>query len=225
MHSPGGTKMRDRSNRPSLILFAKAPVPGQVKTRLMPELDAREAAQVAILLIEHTVRLALENWPGPVTLHAWPDPNHAVFKNLADAHGVALAQQSRGNLGEKMHNAISSLTRGGTPAALMGCDVPQCPGEVLREAYALLRQRCDIIGPTIDGGYYLIGLQQSHQGLFENMQWGSESVMESTLAAAQYCGIHFTCLPPLRDLDCFEDLTWAAKRMPALKKWVKPSNN
>ena len=75
---------------PALILFAKSPVPGRVKTRLMSQLNAQQAARVATLLIEHTVRLAVNSWPGPIALHTWPDTNHEVLKSLSDTHGLQI---------------------------------------------------------------------------------------------------------------------------------------
>ena len=205
---------------PTLILFAKSPVPGRVKTRLMPELSAQQAADVATLLIKRTVQLAVSNWSGPIALHTYPDTEHEVFRDLSDTHGLRLAAQKQGDLGEKMCSAISELTERGIPAAVMGCDVPHCPGALLREAHELLQQGRNIIGPTVDGGYYLIGLQQAWPEIFSGIRWGSDHVMQNTLEAAQRCGIRFTLLARLRDIDRFEDLKWVAKDIPELRLWI-----
>lgn len=202
---------------PTLILFAKSPVPGQVKTRLMPQLDARQAARVATLLIEHTVRLAVSNWSGPIALHTWPDTKHEVFKNLSATHGLRMVAQRQGDLGRKMYGSISELTEQGVPAAVMGCDVPHCPGDLLCEAHDLLRQGQNVIGPTIDGGYYLIGLQKVYPEIFKGIRWGGDHVLQNTLQAARGCGVHFTLLEPLRDIDRFEDLQCIAREMPDLQ--------
>ena len=210
----------DASNmevNPTLVLFAKSPEPGRVKTRLMPKLDAQQATKVATLLIEHTVRLAVNSWPGPIALHTWPDTNHEVLKSLSDTHGLQLAAQKRGDLGQKMHGSISQFTEQGGPAAVMGCDVPHCPGELLGEAYGLLKQGQNVIGPTIDGGYYLIGLQKAWPEIFKEIQWGSDSVLRNTLRAAQRCGVHFTLLASLRDIDRFEDLQCVVEDVPELR--------
>ena len=213
--------MQDKAKQPTLILFAKSPVPGRVKTRLMPELDEQQAAQVATFLIEHTVQLALNNWQGPVALHAWPDPDHVVFKSLSATHDLVLASQSQGDLGEKMYNALRVVTDEGLPAAIMGCDVPHCPGRLLKDACDLLHGGRDIIGPTSDGGYYLIGLQHPHAEIFKDVSWGSNSVMQRTLAAGRNCGVHFTQLASLQDIDRFEDLKRVVGFLPDLRKWIK----
>ena len=205
---------------PTLILFAKSPVPGRVKTRLMPELSAQQAADVATFLIKRTVQLAVSNWSGSIALHTYPDTEHEVFRDLSDTHGLRLAAQKQGDLGEKMCSAISELTERGIPAAVMGCDVPHCPGALLRKAHELLQQGRNIIGPTVDGGYYLIGLQQAWPEIFSGIRWGSDHVMQNTLEAAQRCGIRFTLLARLRDIDRFEDLKWVAKDIPELKLWA-----
>lgn len=211
--------MQGDSTRPALILFAKAPVPGQVKTRLLPELDANEAAQVAAELIELTVRLAVDTWPGPLVLCTWPDIDHPLFGELAGTYPVTLATQGPGDLGRKMNAAITTYTNAGTPAAVLGCDVPHCPAEVLRAAGHLLQRGREVIGPSLDGGYYLIGLQRPCAQIFDNVDWGSPGVMRSTLANASRCGVRFEQLPPLQDLDSYTDLVKIAEHFPDLRKW------
>jgi len=211
----------DRSIEPALILFAKAPIPGRVKTRLMPDLTVQEAADVAAALIEHTVRLATTNWPGPVTLQAWPDTGHRVFQAVAARHGLSLAAQIAGDLGQKMNAALSAFTDRGAPAAVLGCDVPHCPGEVLRQAYDWLKQGQNVIGPSADGGYYLIGLQHTQPELFRDIPWGGDQVMYATLAMAEEHGLHFNRLPNLIDIDNFSDLEQAALQTPILRAWIK----
>ena len=90
----------------------------------------------------------------------------------------------------------------------------------MREAHDLLKQGQNVIGPTIDGGYYLIGLQKARPEIFKGIRWGSDSVMRDTLQAARGCGVHFTLLAPLRDIDRFKDLQQIAKEIPELQSWV-----
>ena len=202
--------MPDRGGAPALILFAKCPVPGQVKTRLRPELSAEQAAQVAAQLIEQSVHLAVEAWPGPVWLFAWPNTEHALFRTLSANTRIQLGIQSTGDLGLKMTHAICQFTERETAAAVMGCDVPHCPLDTLHLAGDLLEQGQYVIGPSTDGGYYFIGLQQCRPELFTGMEWGSGNVLQSTLAAAHGLDIDFYQLPALRDIDSFEDLKHVA---------------
>jgi len=191
---------------PVLILMAKCPVPGQVKTRLMPAMNAERAAQVATILIERSVRLASDAWPGPVWLFAWPTVDHHLFRLLTQTTRIRLGVQSTGDLGEKMANAIGKFTTQGIATAVMGCDVPHCPPDTLRLASELLEHGNNVIGPSMDGGYYLVGLQKCRYELFTDIKWGSNDVLQATLAAAGRAGIEFTRLQVLQDIDRYEDL-------------------
>lgn len=211
---------------PVLILFAKSPVPGRVKTRLMPELNASQAAEVATELIERTVRLAVENWPGRIKLQTWPDSGHALFKKLAVDHKLKLDIQGSGDLGAKMCAALGTFTDRGQPAAVMGSDVPHCPAENLRRAGKLLRQGKNIIGPSTDGGYYLIGLQRTLPEIFQGIQWGGQQVLSATLRTAEQHGIPFTRLRAVTDIDNFVDLQMLARKQPFFCRWAdKPENS
>lgn len=209
--------MPARDGAPALILFAKCPVPGQVKTRLMPELRAEQAARVAAQLIEQSVHLAVQAWPGPVWLLTWPNSDHALFRALSANTRIRLGIQSSGDLGLKMTHAICKFTQRETAAAVMGCDVPHCPLDTLQLASDLLEQGQYVIGPSTDGGYYFIGLQQCLPELFTGMEWDGGNVLQSTLAAANALDIDFYQLPALRDIDSFEDLKHVSKNYQALK--------
>ena len=214
--------MPDNRTGATLILFAKAPIPGQVKTRLTPQLDPQQAAQVATALIEHTVSLAIDNWPGPVTLQVWPDTQHEIFRRLSGEYGISLSAQSAGDLGRKICTALKAHTDHGQAAAVMGCDVPHCPGQVLTDAYELLEQgSANVIGPSTDGGYYLIGVQQTQPALFRGINWGNDRVFATTLENALAFDISFTRLKPLQDIDNFKDLERAAKDASFLNKWLR----
>ena len=213
--------MPDELPQPVLILFAKSPVAGRAKTRLIPELSAEQAAQVAITLIEQTTLLAVRVWPGPVSLCTWPDTGHPVLKNLAREHQLSISVQSGADLGEKMFNALKVHTDQGQPAAILGCDVPHCPHSELSRAYDILRQGDNVIGPSRDGGYYLIGLTRPHPDVFHSIDWGSTKVLQQTLHAADRCGLKFKQLMALVDVDAYSDLQIVAKSVPRLRKWIK----
>lgn len=172
----------------------------------MPQLSAPQAAHVAAQMIEHSVRLAMDGWHGPVALQAWPDCRHPLFTSLSDQTGIQLGQQSEGNLGVKMSNALELFTQSGAAAAIMGCDVPHCTGENLSRACDLLAQGRNVIGPSEDGGYYLIGLQQNHPELFSEICWGTNTVLQDTLDAANRLAMEVEFLETLNDIDTFEDL-------------------
>lgn len=191
---------------PALVLFAKTPLPGAVKTRLMPELDANRAAAVAAGMIRDTVHLACARWRGVVQLSVWPETGHSLFDELRAQHDIRITLQAPGDLGRKMHLALSAWTARGIPAAVMGCDVPHLPPPALEQANRLLRQGRAVLGPARDGGYYLIGLTRACPALFRNMCWSNSAVLRQTLRAARGAGLAFTLLPVMRDIDTAADL-------------------
>ena len=207
---------------PDLILFAKQPIPGQVKTRLHERFSPQTTARIASTLIEQTVRLAVSTWPGEVYLYATPDPDFPLFNCLADEFHLHLHQQAADDdLGGRMLAALEDGIRRSGSAAVMGCDVPHCPSVVIEQAYELLARGGDVIGPSEDGGYYLIGLHQTRAELFQHIVWGSRGVLATTLSRANQIGLEFEALPVLRDLDTVEDLQAVAQTYAPLKHFLE----
>lgn len=194
---------------PDLIIFAKQPVAGRVKTRLQSDYSGAQAAEIAAFLIESTVQLATASWPSEVHVYAAPDPDHPLFQRLAAEFHVHLAAQSEGDLGQRMSQALrEGIARSGA-AAILGCDVPHCPWQVIEQAHEHLANGKNVLGPSEDGGYYLIGLQQLQPVLFAGIEWGSVDVAEVTLRRAREAGVNFEMLPTLQDIDTVDTL-WAA---------------
>lgn len=202
--------------RPELILFAKQPLVGQVKTRLAADLGAQRAADIAAALVRATVEQATSYWPGEVWLYGSPSARHPLFEELADRFHLRLAAQTDGDLGARMASALADgLARRGV-AAVMGCDVPHCPGDVLEQAYEQLAKERAVLGPSLDGGYYLLGLAVAVPQLFPNMPWGTDQVASETERRAAQLGLQFHRLPALRDIDTLPDLRAAVAMLPSL---------
>lgn len=194
---------------PDLIIFAKQPVAGRVKTRLQSDYSGAQAAEIAAFLIRSTVQLATASWPSEVYLYAAPDPEHPLFQRLATEFHVQLAAQTDGDLGQRMLQALrEGITRSGA-AAILGCDVPHCPWHIIEQAHEHLANGKNVLGPTEDGGYYLIGLQQLQPALFGGIEWGGGDVAEVTSRRALEAGVIFEMLPTLEDIDTVDTL-WAA---------------
>lgn len=190
-----------------LMIFAKAPVPGQVKTRLMDRCDAEAAAYIAELLLSHMVKIACQHWPGRVVISVAGDQQHSVFATLKQKYLVECIGQSDGDLGVRMHHAFDFAFKGSVgPAAIIGADVPHCSADVLQEAWLNLSNGANIIGPAVDGGYYLIGLQQPCVELFDGVDWGTSKVYQQTLDRARDVPLSFHVLPSLSDLDTWADI-------------------
>lgn len=201
-----------------LILFAKAPVAGQVKTRLQTHCSAEQAAEIAKILMEQTISSAKQYWPSDIFLYVWPDAEHDFLQRIINKNQLNVGIQANGDLGDKMHHA---LTEQGYPAAVMGCDVPHCPEQVYQQAYQLLQQGENVIGPSLDGGYYLLGLQQAQADLFKDMQWGGDTVLSKTLSKAGKIKLGLQSLPALNDIDEWSDLLEIAPQIPPLNRLLK----
>ena len=203
---------------PDLIVFAKQPVAGQVKTRLHSDYSPAQAAEIAAFLIQSTVQLATASWPSQVYLYAAPDAGHPLFQTLANDFHVHLAAQVGDDLGERMAHALrEGIARSGA-AAILGCDVPHCPWEVIERAHECLAHGRNALGPTEDGGYYLIGLQQSPAALFRGIEWGGSRVAEATLVRAKELGLEFELLPRLDDIDTVDTLWLVAQAFEPLRQ-------
>jgi rSAM/selenodomain-associated transferase 1 len=209
-------------SQPELMLFARQPIAGQVKTRLQPDYSPEQSAEIAAFMIRATVELAVSAWPGDVVLYAWPGTDHLLFHRLADEFNIRLAPQAEGDLGAKMLDALrQGIDRQGA-AAVMGCDVPHCGWDVIDQANSWLARGKNVLGPTEDGGYYFIGLQQARPELFADMPWGSDRVLQATLARAEKLGLEFELLKTLRDIDTAADLWLVAQRYEPLKRFLPP---
>jgi hypothetical protein len=208
--------------QPELILFAKQPVPGEVKTRMQPAYTPAQAAEIAACLVRATVELAVASWPGEIYLYGAPNSDHPLFHRLAEEFEIKLADQSEGDLGAKMLCALrDGIGRHGA-AAILGCDVPHCEWDVLDYANGRLARGRNVLGPTDDGGYYLIGLQEASPELFINIEWGGCRVLAATLRSAEELRLEFDFLKILSDVDTPSKLWCAAQKVEALRRFIEP---
>jgi rSAM/selenodomain-associated transferase 1 len=159
-----------------IIIFAKAPVPGAAKTRLVPLLGEWRAARLHARLVRHAVRTALAAGLGPVELHG--TQRHSFFKILR----IPFRLQRGRDLGERMYHALAR----NPGAILIGTDCPALEAADLRRAARLLRAGYDaVLMPAEDGGYALIGARRVSAEIFRNMAWGTSSVYEETVKRLQ----------------------------------------
>jgi glycosyltransferase A (GT-A) superfamily protein (DUF2064 family) len=205
-------------------IFAKIPRPGFVKTRLVPPLTPEEAVRVARVCIEETLR----RFPAEVAadwtlfLDGEPEP---WLERLAAERGVPLARQESGDLGTRLAGAFRSLRGGGRGgggregggrevgarrAVVIGSDSPTLDPERVRMAIEMLDGAEIVLGPTLDGGYYLVGASVDCEALFERIPWGTEGVMAATMDRAAQAEWRVATLPPWYDLDRVADLRRAA---------------
>lgn len=186
-----------------ILVFAKAPTPGEVKTRLIPRLGAQGAAALQAWLIERTLATAAAARLGPVELCCAPDRKHPFFAGCSQRHAVALADQGSGDLGERMHRALHRATRTGIPALLVGCDCPALSVTDLRTALVELeKEAVDLVfTPAEDGGYVLLGARRATAAIFDGVDWGTGQVMAQTRERMRRNELHWTELGSRWDLD------------------------
>jgi rSAM/selenodomain-associated transferase 1 len=188
----------------AVAVLAKAPLPGFAKTRLIPALGAEGAALLQARLVEHSVATACAARIGPVTLWGAPDESHPLFQAIGARHGVALARQGSGDLGERMLAAVAAAAM---PVLVIGTDCPALTADHLRMAADILRSGADAaIIPAEDGGYALIGLRAPAPALFSAMHWSVPSVMEETRRRLRDLGMTWQEPVTLWDLDLPEDI-------------------
>lgn len=163
-----------------LAIFAKAPIAGYAKTRLIPNLGAEGAAELQAYLFRRTMRTALASPLRPITLWCAPDCDHPIFRSARQEYGFTTHVQAGDDLGERMFGAFEQLTRR-SPALLIGTDCPILSADHLIQCAASLVGGVDAAFiPAEDGGYALIGLRKPVWRLFEDMPWGTADVMRLT---------------------------------------------
>jgi uncharacterized protein len=197
----------DRADHTLTLVFAKAPIAGEVKTRLIPRLGAAGAAQLHEKLVRHTLTAVRGAALGDIALCCAPDCAHPFFPQCAGEFGALLQPQSTGNLGDRMHAAISQKLAGYARVLLVGTDCPGLDAEALSAAAAGLAPGTDLVFvPAEDGGYVVIGARRVTPAVFDGIDWGSAEVMQQTRDRLQALGWVWREQPALWDVDRPADL-------------------
>ncbi|MCK4707610.1 MAG: TIGR04282 family arsenosugar biosynthesis glycosyltransferase, partial [Gammaproteobacteria bacterium] len=165
-----------------LIIFAKAPVAGSVKTRLIPEFSASQAASIHRQLLEYLLTKLVSLQQINIELHCAPNSHHEFFQSLQKQFPIKLKNQSSGDLGQRMYNAISEALTEYKNVILIGSDSPAINSEYIQQAFIELKDTTTVIGPAEDGGYVLVGTNRLNKELFKNIDWGSNDKMGLLMA-------------------------------------------
>lgn len=194
-------------NRPRLVLFAKAPHAGTVKTRLIPALGAQGAAALARRMLGHTLQQALAARIGPVELCMSPPPQDPTWRGIAIPDAVLRTAQGEGDLGQRMARAVQRVTtQHRQPVLLIGTDCPALTAARLTEAARQLANHDAVLVPVTDGGYVLIGLKAPCPEVFSRMRWSTSTVAAETLQRMAALNMHVWQSLPLHDIDEAADL-------------------
>jgi rSAM/selenodomain-associated transferase 1 len=189
-----------------ILIFAKAPIPGQVKTRLIPALGPAGAAELACDLLERLVRRLSLGRLAPLELWCSPDPEHPLFRDLAESVGVVLRTQRGEDLGERLSRAAEDALGRAEAVLLVGADIPDLDADYCASALSALADSDAVLGPAEDGGYVLLGLKAPAPELFTDMPWGGDRVAAITRRRIASLGWCCPEIPILWDLDRPEDL-------------------
>ena len=209
-----------------LLIFGKVPAAGRVKTRLTPPLPPDEAAAVYEAMLRDVVTMCARE---RARVEVWYDHDERAQFYFATEFPMLIAtSQTEGDLGARMAHAFeTSFNSGAQHVLIIGSDVPTLAGAVLQAALDDVRDTDCVIGPTLDGGYYLIGINhkawpRAHV-LFENMEWSTDAVLRTTVNKATTARLELRVLPGWYDVDNIDDLRQALLDAPGdsnLARWA-----
>ena len=208
-----------------IVVFAKAPLAGFVKTRLIPALGAQGAAALARRMLSHTLAQALAAGAQAVELCMSPAPSDAAWKSVERPQAVESSAQGEGDLGERMNRAMNrALARQQGPVLQMGTDCPALNTAHILEAARQLEQHDAVLVPAADGGYVMIGLRLPCPSLFNDMAWSTPVVAAQTLRRMASLNLRVWSGPLLHDIDEPADLQYlpATFTSPPLIEQNKP---
>lgn len=184
-----------------ILVFAKAPEAGRVKTRLIPGLGAQGAAELAKQLLHHTLAQALAARLGSVELCASPAPHEAAWRGAALPAEVLQSEQGEGDLGARMARAAQRALRADGAVMLIGTDCPSLDAPRLRRAAQHLARHGAVLHPAHDGGYALLGLTRFDATLFSDIAWSTTTVAATTRARFAALGWPLHEAETLHDID------------------------
>ncbi|TAK34098.1 MAG: glycosyltransferase [Chloroflexota bacterium] len=201
----------------ALAVMAQMPIPGRVKTRLQPHLTPQESADIYRAFLQDTLDLAASMKGYTPFLAFAPQDRESYFAEIAPAPFHLLAQ-SEGDLGHRMLTVFLRLERSGySPMVVIGTDIPTLQPTHLQQALELLEASDVCLGPSTDGGYYLIGARNPPACLFEGMTWSTSAVFQTTIERAEAAQLSLSLLEPCTDVDRIEDLLWLRREFARLK--------
>ncbi|WP_420127189.1 TIGR04282 family arsenosugar biosynthesis glycosyltransferase [Longimicrobium sp.] len=191
-----------------MLVFVRAPQPGRVKTRLAAAIGDGAALRVYMRLAEHTlaqVRAVAADGVAVRVHYAPPDAGDAVRVWLGE--GPRYLPQAEGDLGVRMKDAFArAFAEGAERVVIVGSDLPEVSASLLRRAFELLDAHPAVVGPARDGGYYLLGLRGMIEGIFQEIEWSTASVLGTTVERMRAAATEPALLEVLADVDTVDDL-------------------
>jgi len=193
------------TNKKQLVIFIKAPIIGQCKTRLIPLLGEQAATEFYKHLASHCVNTANQLSDIDIALYTYPDTRHSFIQQLNNSNSTSLHSQQGNNLGERMYNAINTSLKTYSQCVLIGSDCPGITADYIEQAFSALDSHSITLGPATDGGYVLIGSKKISPEIFANTQWSSHTVLQQCLKNINQLNYSHVILPELWDIDTPHD--------------------
>ncbi len=208
-----------RPPRPALIVFCREPIAHHAKTRLIGALTPNAAAALSDAFIRDALAKAAAIHPSLIVIAA--SSPHGVdsskyFRRLSSRFDADLIDQGSGSLGQRMARALSLFSSSG--ALLVGTDTPSLPASMLDASLEALRRNRIVIAPSLDGGYYAIGVRGATPPIFSGIRWGGSTVFASTVARLERTGLPYALGPAWYDVDRWADLIMLAAHLRLLAR-------
>ncbi len=214
-----GSNHREPS-RQSVIILVRSPQDKQVKSRLAATIGSEFAAEFYRRCAEHIVR-ETSRMLSPVRRYVFHTTGDGDAVRRWLGHRSCYVPQAEGSLGERLRHAFDSVfSQGAERAVIIATDVPELTRDIMDEAMRALDSSDLVIGPSCDGGYYLLGMKSPHPELFSDIPWSTERVYEETALRIKAMGLSFHVLPVLRDIDTEDDLRRWLGNHPRNDRWV-----
>ncbi len=203
----------------ALIVFAKTPVKGRIKTRLQPHLTPEKILNLYKSFITETMSRCLRLKDAEIFLGSYPTKDNDFMKELTKKHNIKSFNQRGKNLGERFVNAFKDrFKQGYGKVVIIGSDSPLIPVENIKKAFLKLTKNEFVLGPSCDGGYYLVGASKVIPEVFHNIPWDTDRVLNRTLGKLNSLDIRFSLLPFWYDIDTIEDLRFFRNHLKYLKR-------
>jgi rSAM/selenodomain-associated transferase 1 len=194
------------NNPDALILFLKAPIAGEVKTRLQPELTTDEALTLYKAMVEDLLERLQKSNNFELILSFTPATAEESLRNWLGDKFQYLAQTGD-DLGQRLHHAFRwSFSQNFSRAVAIGSDIPRLRLNHVEQAFSLLKENQVVLGPCLDGGYYLIGLDKPRPSLFSGIDWSTDLVSSQTMAKIREEALTVSQLDPLPYVDIYRDV-------------------
>lgn len=189
--------------RRALVIMSRVPRPGYTKTRLMNKLTGKECVKIHLACLDNLCEIAREL---EIERYIYYTGGRRDEFSEIDLNGFIMCRQKGKDLGQRLCNAAKKVLSKHDKLLFVGSDVPDLTSGLLLKAFEKLNDYDVVIGPALDGGYYLVGMKQPHDAIFHSIPWGTAGVYQRTISALNCSGLSYYVLETRQDIDTWEDM-------------------